>query len=57
MKGRITLGDIVNRLVNLHEVATVRKDIQKPWAWALYQTWEWCDLLEKPKEAEQGESE
>ena len=55
MKGRITLGDIVNRLVNLHEVAVVRKDIKKPWAWALYQTWEWCDLLEKPKEAEQEE--
>lgn len=52
---KITLGKIIDKLVKLHEVATVRKYIQKPWSWALYQTWEWCNFNEKPREEEPEE--
>lgn len=41
----------IKRVYSNYERAKKRKDIQKPIAWALYQTWKWANEYEKPKGA------
>ena len=54
---RITIGTLIDRILDYHSTGIERKYIQKPWAWALYETWKRCELMEEPKDADKEESE
>ena len=43
----MTITTVIKRLESNYERAKQRKDIKKPIAWALYQTWRWADEYER----------
>ena len=48
MKLRIfTIGEVIDQLLKNIELARLNYRVQKPMAWALYQTWKWFDEHEQ----------
>lgn len=47
--GRMTREKIIRLLNEYHVKALNSPYVQKPWAWALYQTWRDIDSEEKPR--------
>lgn len=48
MKLRIfTIGEVIDQLLKNIELARLNYRVQKPMAWALYQTWKWFDEHER----------
>lgn len=47
MKNKITLGKMIDKLMFFYERACNSQYVRKKWAWALYQTWKWCDETEE----------
>ena len=47
--GEMTIGNIIDRILKYHAESLIRTDIQKPFAWSVYQTWKWVDEQEKPR--------
>lgn len=47
----MTIGKVIDRILKYHAEALIRADIQKPFAWAVYQTWKWVDEHEKSRKA------
>lgn len=45
----MTLGKVIDTLYRYIAVAWAREYVRKPFSWALYQTWKWCDALEKAR--------
>ena len=45
----MTIGQIVNKILEYHGKAIKSNYIKKPLAWSVYQTWKWVDEHEKPK--------
>ena len=51
------LEKIVERLICNHVKALNRPYVQKPWAWALYETWKYVDAHEKPREVKDDDTD
>lgn len=52
MKNKMTLGSIIDKLLFFYERACSRPDVVRKYAWALYETWKWCDETEEWKKVE-----
>lgn len=51
----MTIGRILDFMMKKHTQAVLNSSVQKPFAWAVYQTWKWVDANEKPRrEVEDG---
>ena len=48
----MTIGRAIDYLIGEYFDAMCEEHIQKPVAYALYQTWKWADAKEKPKKME-----
>ena len=48
----MTIGRAIDYLLGEYFDAVCEKHIQKPVAYALYQTWKWADVKEKPRKKE-----
>ncbi len=46
---KITIDKIIDKIAEFRKQALSGDYIQKPFAWALYQTWKWVDQNEKPR--------
>ena len=46
----MTIGRIMDFILRKHTEAVLNPIVQKPYAWAIYQTWKWVDENEKPRE-------
>lgn len=48
----MTLGKIIDKLLEFYNLANTSYNdhVKKPFSWALYQTWKWCDGREKERE-------
>ena len=47
MKHKITLGSVIDKILFFYERACSRPDVGRKYAWALYETWKWCDETEE----------
>lgn len=45
----MTIGRIMDFVLKKHIEAVLNPIVQKPYAWAVYQTWKWVDANEKPR--------
>ena len=43
----MTLGQVLDKFISNRDKALKRNYIDKPIAWALYETWKWADAYEK----------
>ena len=48
----MTIGRAIDYLIGEYFDAVCKECIQKPVAYALYQTWKWADAKEKPRKKE-----
>ena len=48
----MTIGRAIDYLIGEYFDAICKECIQKPVAYALYQTWKWADAKEKPRKKE-----
>lgn len=53
----MTIGRIMDFILRKHTDAVLNPIIQKPYAWAVYQTWKWVDANEKPRKVEEDSDE
>ena len=51
----MTLGAIIDHLIAEHNRWNRNQNIYKPFSKALYETWKWCDRLEKARGEAQKE--
>lgn len=51
----MTIGRIMDFILRKHTEAVLNPNVQKPYAWAIYQTWKWVDENEKPRKVVEGE--
>ena len=47
---KLTIRNVSAKLVHMYEIAQKNPAIKKPLSWALYQTWKWCNVIEKERE-------
>lgn len=45
----MTIGRIMDYILKRHAEALLNPMVQKPYAWAIYQTWKWVNANEKPR--------
>ena len=43
---KMTIGKVVDELLKNYEYSKSQNWIEKPFSWALYQTWKWADEKE-----------
>ena len=48
----MTLNRIIKHMQKEHEKAKNNGWISKPWSWALYYTWKWCNSIEEERTEE-----
>ena len=53
-KSKVNIYDAERKFEEYVEQAIEDKNIKKPIAWALYQTWKWADFNEKEREESKG---
>jgi hypothetical protein len=46
---KLTLGKIVDRIVEIYSFAKNEETVCKPWSWTLYRVWKWVDNHEQRK--------
>lgn len=49
----ITIKTVINTLIKNLDYANKQKWVNKPYSWALYQTWKAVNMYEHPKEREE----
>ncbi len=42
----MTIGRVINQFLDEWEAAKEAEYVKKPFSYALYQTWKWCDVYE-----------
>ena len=48
----MTIGKVIDHIIQEHNEAINNRWIEKPMAYAIYQTWKWIDAKEKPRKKE-----
>lgn len=53
----LTINAVINALNRYYEEAQEKPYIKKPISWALYQTWQWADAVEKQRGRDEPKAE
>ena len=53
----MTIGKILDFMLMKHTGAVLNPMVNKPFAWAVYQTWKWVDENEKPRKVVENGNE